>query len=88
MPTIDRISNNPYQWKIGSAPLSEVANVEKMMPVEFISDDGFGITDACRDYLYPLIKGEAYPQYDERGMPKYVVLKNHLIDKKLETFDL
>ncbi len=88
MPTIDRISDRPYQWKIGSAALSEVANVEKMMPLEFISDDGFGITDACRDYLYPLIMGEAYPQYDERGMPIYVVLKNELINKKLEAFDL
>jgi 6-phosphofructokinase 1 len=80
MPTIDRVSNQPYQWKIGSVALSEVANVEKMMPLEFISADGFGITDTCRDYLYPLIKGEAYPQYDERGMPKYIVLKNQLVD--------
>jgi 6-phosphofructokinase 1 len=88
MPTVDRISNQPYQWKIGSADLSEVANVEKMMPVEFISEDGFGITDACREYLYPLIKGEAYPQYDERGMPEYVSLKNQLVEKKLVTFDL
>ncbi len=88
MPTIDRISNRPYRWEIGSALLSEVANVEKMMPVEFISDDGFGITDSCRDYLYPLITGEAYPQYDERGMPKYIVLKNQLADKKLPVFEL
>jgi len=88
MPTIDRVSNHPYQWKIGSAALSEVANVEKMMPLDFISDDGFGITDTCRDYLYPLIKGEAYPQYDERGMPKYVVLKNQLVNKKLAAFEL
>ncbi len=88
MPTIDRVSNQPYQWKIGSVDLSEVANVEKMMPLEFISDDGFGITDTCRDYLYPLIKGEAYPQYDERGMPKYIVLKNQLVDKKLPAFEI
>ena len=88
MPTIDRISNQPYQWKIGSAALSEVANVEKKMPLNFISDDGFGITELCKDYLYPLITGEAYPQYDERGMPRYVVLKNQLIDKKLEAFDI
>ena len=88
MPTIDRISNRPYRWEIGSALLSEVANVEKMMPVEFISDDGFGITDSCRDYLYPLIAGESYPQYDERGMPKYIVLKNQLADKKLPVFEL
>jgi 6-phosphofructokinase 1 len=88
MPTIDRISNRPYRWEIGSALLSEVANVEKLMPVEFISDDGFGITDSCRDYLYPLIAGESYPQYDERGMPKYIVLKNQLVGKKLPVFEL
>ena len=88
MPTIDRVSSSPYEWKIGSAPLSEVANVEKMMPADFITDDGFGITDACREYLYPLISGESYPDYDGRGMPKYVVLKNQLIDQKLETFEL
>ncbi|MCZ6882764.1 MAG: 6-phosphofructokinase, partial [Gammaproteobacteria bacterium] len=44
MPTIDRVSNQPYRWEIGSADLSEVANVEKMMPMNFISEDGFGIT--------------------------------------------
>ncbi len=88
MPTIERISNNPYKWKIGSADLADVANVEKTMPLDFITEDGFGITDKCRDYLYPLIQGEAYPEYDERGMPRYVVLKNELIDKKLVHFDL
>jgi 6-phosphofructokinase 1 len=88
MSTIDRVSNRPYRWKIGSVALSEVANVEKLMPLEYISDDGFGITDSCRDYLYPLIAGEAYPEYDERGMPKYIVLKNQLVGKKLPAFEL
>jgi 6-phosphofructokinase 1 len=88
MPTIDRTSNTPYQWQIGSADLADVANVEKMMPAEYISDDGFGITNACKEYLYPLIAGESYPDYDERGMPKYIRLENRLIDKKLETFEI
>jgi len=88
MPTIERVSNQPYQWRIGSADLASVANVEKTMPLDFISSDGFGITDKCRDYLYPLIQGEAYPDYDERGMPRYVVLKNRLVAKKLEDFAL
>ncbi len=88
MPTVDRISNSPYAWKIGSVDLADVANVEKMMPTDFITSDGFGITDACREYLYPLIQGEAYPEYDNNGMPKYVVLKNQLVAQKLEPFDL
>jgi len=87
MPTVDRISNNPYEWKIGKAPLSEVANVEKMMPMDFITEDGFGITQKCKDYLLPLIDGEDYPPY-ENGLPKYVVLKNQSVAKKLPDFEV
>ena len=52
------------------------------------ADDGYGITDKCKEYLYPLIKGEAYPDYDENGMPVYVTMKNELVAQKLEEFDL
>jgi len=88
MPTVDRLSNNPYKWEIGQAPLSEVANVEKMMPMEFITDDGFGITQGCKDYLYPLIKGEAYPPYKDNGMPDYVTLKLQSVGQKLDKFEV
>jgi 6-phosphofructokinase len=87
MPTVVRTSSNPYRWEIGKAPLSEVANVEKFMPRDFISEDGFGITDKCRDYLYPLIEGEDYPPY-ERGLPKYVTLKLAPVPRKLGDFEL
>ena len=85
MPTVDRISNKPFKWKVGMAPLSKVANVEKMMPGNFITKDGFGITKACRTYLEPLIKGEDYPPYKD-GLPKYVRLKNIGVPKKLKKF--
>ncbi len=84
MPTVDRKSNNPYVWEIGKAKLEDVANVEKMMPKEFITEDGFGITEACRRYLTPLIEGEDYPPY-ENGLPKYVTLKNNPVAKILNT---
>lgn len=82
MPTVVRTSNNPYQWEIGSADLADVANVEKMMPEDYITEDGFGITEACREYLQPLIAGEDYPPY-KNGLPQYVELKNNLVEKKL-----
>jgi 6-phosphofructokinase 1 len=88
MPTVVRESSSPYKWSIGEAPLSDVANVEKMMPMDFISDDGYGITAKCKEYLYPLIKGEAYPEYDENGMPKYVTLKLNGVARKLPDFEL
>ncbi len=82
MPTIVRESDSPYRWSIGEAPLENVANVEKMMPSDFISEDGFGITEQARRYLEPLIQGEDYPPY-ENGIPRYVKLKNQLVEKKL-----
>jgi 6-phosphofructokinase len=75
MPTIVRASSRPYRWKIGVAKLVDVANVEKKMPRDFITPDGFHITPKCRAYLEPLIVGEAYPPF-EKGLPKYVRLKN------------
>ncbi len=87
MPTIDRLSNKPYKWKVGMAQLARVANVEKMMPSNFISKDGFGITEKCREYLIPLIKGEDYPPYKD-GLPNYVQLKNIGVKRKLGNFKI
>ena len=87
MPAIIRISNNPYKWEIGCGELKDIANVEKMMPTNYISEDGFSITDECREYLLPLIEGENYPPYIN-GLPDYVVLKKSKVDKKLPPFEL
>ena len=87
MPTIERISGTPYEWKVGMAQLSDVANVEKMMPEDFITEDGFGITEKCREYLAPLIGGEDYPPYKD-GLPDYVRLKNVAVAKKLGDFKI
>ena len=84
MPSIVRTSNKPYRWRIGEAKLSRVANREKMMPASFITRDGFGITQRCRTYLEPLMKGEDYPPY-RNGLPRYVRLKNTAVPKKLKT---
>jgi len=88
MPIIVRESASPYRWSIGEAPLSEVANQEKMMPKDFISDCGFAITDKCREYLQPLIEGESFPPF-ENGIPKFTTIRGKLADKKLGTdFDI
>jgi 6-phosphofructokinase 1 len=85
MPIIVRESNKPYKWTVGEAPLSQVANQEKKMPIHFITDEGFGITKDCREYLAPLIRGEDYPPYNDLGLPIYVNLSKKIIDKKLKT---
>jgi ATP-dependent phosphofructokinase / diphosphate-dependent phosphofructokinase len=84
MPAIVRVSDAPYRWKIGVAPLTKVANFEKKLPRDYISADGFGITAKARRYLSPLIRGEAFPPFRD-GLPRYVRLKNVAVRKKLAT---
>ncbi|MEO8157702.1 MAG: 6-phosphofructokinase [Betaproteobacteria bacterium] len=87
MPTIVRKSNQPYKWTVGVANLDDVANVEKKLPRDFITDDGYGITAKCRQYLAPLIQGEDYPPF-KNGLPQYVTLRNTAVPAKLPAFKL
>jgi 6-phosphofructokinase 1 len=84
MPVIKRVSDKPFKWKIESAPLGRIANKEKMLPRRYITKDGFGITEACRRYLEPLIKGEDYPPYIN-GLPKVAKLKKRPVKPLLGT---
>ena len=63
---------------------SGAATQEKLLPPDFISADGFGITEAARRYLAPLIIGECYPPF-KYGLPDYVTLQNVAVPKKLAT---
>lgn len=83
MPAIVRGKGKRYKWSIEEAPLEEVANVERMMPRDYITRDGFGITEKARDYLLPLIQGEDYPPY-KNGLPVYASLKKVMAPKKLK----
>jgi len=84
MPVIKRVSDKPYRWRIDEAPLTRIANKEKLLPRRYISTDGFGITEAARRYLQPLIRGENYPPYIN-GLPKYVKLKGTLVTPQLNS---
>jgi 6-phosphofructokinase 1 len=85
MPIIVRTSDAPYTWHIDKIELQQVANQEHKLPRDFITPDGFGITEKCRSYLQPLIQGEAYPPF-ANGVPQYVTLENKLVAKKLPDF--
>jgi len=82
MPAIIRVSDAPYRWKIDVAPLTKVANVEKLLPRSFITRDGFGITAKARAYLRPLMLGEDPPPF-RNGLPQYIRLRNVAVKKRL-----
>jgi len=82
MVTIVRESNSPYSWTVGHTDIANIANQEKVLPPEYIREDGFHITDAFRTYCRPLIEGELWPEY-AGGIPVYSKLKRNLVPKKL-----
>ena len=55
MVTMDRVSSNPYKIEFGTAPLSDVALGDKPMPDDFICEDRLFVTEACLEYLRPLV---------------------------------
>ncbi|WP_288988317.1 diphosphate--fructose-6-phosphate 1-phosphotransferase, partial [uncultured Cobetia sp.] len=88
MPAIRRLGDGAdYAWDIIEAPLEQIANHEKFMPLEFITEDGFYITDACREYLSPLIQGEDFPPF-VNGLPAVARLTLAKVEKKLTPFTI
>lgn len=85
MAYIKRISQEPYLWEVAHAPLHDIANKEKFMPRDFIDEEGFHITQKCREYMEPLISGEDYPEYSN-GLPDYLSLSYTKVAKKLNVF--
>ena len=85
MPIIVRTNNDPYTWEIQTANLKDVANKEKLLPKNFINEEGFGITSLCKEYLLPLIQGEDYPTY-KNGLPQYISLEKNMVVKKLPNY--
>jgi 6-phosphofructokinase len=86
MPYIKRLNSSPYMWDIDYTDLNNIANKEKFMPRNFIDQDGFHITELCKEYIKPLINGESIPNFID-GIPNYTVLKNLLVTKKLPIYN-
>ena len=61
MVTLQRVSQNPYRCETALAPLEDVANAERPVPDEFITEQGNYVTPAFLDYVRPLIGGPLPP---------------------------
>jgi len=70
MITIQRESNEPYLVRYEKGALDNIANAEKTVPLEWISDGGTNLSQAMLDYLRPLVRGEA-SETTVRGLPRF-----------------
>ena len=73
MVVLRRLSTRPYLCVTGLADIGEIANREKLVPREWITEDGFGVTDEFVRYVYPLIQAELTPVYIG-GLPRHIAL--------------
>ncbi len=86
MVTLVREQGPQYKCTTGLAELRDVANGEKKVPREFINDKGNHITDAMRDYVRPLVQGEAPITIDEDGLPVFMRFERKPLEKKLPKY--
>jgi 6-phosphofructokinase 1 len=82
MAKIVRTSDAPYQWTTGLQPLGDIANVEHLVPRDWLSDDGFLPNEKFITYARPLIEGEVKVP-TEGGLPKFVEFAKVRMEKKL-----
>lgn len=82
MVTIVRESDSPYRSTTGLATLAAVANGEKFLPRDFINDAGNHITEKCRRYVTPLVRGEVPIKIADDGLPEFVRFQRHRVQPK------
>ena len=82
MVTLRRADGDEYNCTTGLVELEKVANSEKPLPAEFISDDGFGVTEAFCRYARPLVMGEAEVEIGDDGLPVYARLTKRMVAKR------
>ncbi|HWF19398.1 MAG TPA: 6-phosphofructokinase [Verrucomicrobiae bacterium] len=82
MVKIVRTQSEPYKWTTGLQPLGDIANVEHLLPRDWISEDGFMPTEKFVEYARPLVEGEMKVP-TEGGLPKFVSLEKVRVEKKL-----
>ncbi len=83
--TRDTLADGTVKWGTDLQPLGDIANVEHMIPRDWISEDGYLPNEKFVQYALPLIQGESIPP-SEHGLPKYVVLQKAPVEKKLEPY--
>lgn len=74
MITLDRNGDDPYQCGTSAYDIHEIANVERPVPAEWITEDGCHLNDGYLKYARPLIMGELQPLY-VNGVPRHLVRK-------------
>ena len=70
---LKRVSEDPYICVTDSQDVHKIANIEKKVPLEWITPDGTNVTDELVHYIRPLIQAELSPMMVD-GLPRHLKL--------------
>ena len=82
MVKIERESDSPYVWGTGLQPLEDIANIERIIPRDWIDEEGWLPNEKFETYARPLIQGELHLPTDA-GLPVFAKLVKVRVEKKL-----
>ena len=77
MVVLKRVSDDPYQCSTEVKDVHRIANDEKCVPLDWITEDGSYVTDAFVSYVEPLIQGDVYPIIVS-GIPRHLYAPKEL----------
>ena len=85
LPIVKKLSDSPFTYTFENIELAKVADLEKRLPNDFITEDGMNVTQACLDYLRPLVQGERHPPF-KNGLPDLKPIQFNKVKKTLPSF--
>lgn len=71
MVVLQRLSDDPYQSGTEVKDVHKIANDEKLVPREWVTEDGSYVTDEFVNYVRPLIQGDVSPVMVD-GIPRHL----------------
>ena len=71
MVVLNRISDDPYQCGTEVKDVHKIANDEKLVPREWVNEEGTYVTDEFVNYVRPLIQGDVSPIMVD-GIPRHL----------------
>lgn len=71
---IDRVSGDPYQYTTGTHDAHKIANDKRLVPRNWVTEDGTYMTEGFTDYVKPLVQ-DNYPSVMVNGIPEHLYMK-------------
>ena len=78
MVAFERVSDSPYKIECVLRDVNLICNLEKTVPLEWITREGSDVGEEFLEYVRPLIQGKVEIPEDESGLGDFLIRSNHV----------